>query len=75
MSIFACSLEEAARLNYGDPMVKAGWLGYDLMGMVGRRRDARVSVVRRRGGRPSRYVRRLKSAPRARARGVNATSA
>ena len=31
MSIFACSLEEAARLNDGDPMVKAGWLGYDLM--------------------------------------------
>lgn len=31
MSIFACSLEEAARLNDGDPMVEAGWLGYDLM--------------------------------------------
>ena len=31
MSIFACSLEEAARLNEDDPMVKAGWLGYDLM--------------------------------------------
>jgi uncharacterized protein YciI len=31
MSIFACGLEEAARLNDGDPMVKAGWLGYDLM--------------------------------------------
>ncbi|MEA2676829.1 MAG: uncharacterized protein QOJ81_970 [Chloroflexota bacterium] len=31
MSIFACSLKEAARLNDGDPMVKAGWLGYDLM--------------------------------------------
>jgi uncharacterized protein YciI len=31
MSIFACSLEEAARLNDDDPMVKAGWLGYDLM--------------------------------------------
>jgi hypothetical protein len=31
MSIFNCSLEEAARLNDGDPMVQAGWLGYDLM--------------------------------------------
>jgi uncharacterized protein YciI len=31
MSIFACSLEEAARLNDGDPMVEAGRLGYDLM--------------------------------------------
>lgn len=31
MSIYACSLEEAARLNDADPMVEAGWLGYDLM--------------------------------------------
>lgn len=31
MSIFAASLEETARLNDGDPMVKAAWLGYDLM--------------------------------------------
>jgi uncharacterized protein len=31
MSIFAASLEETARLNDDDPMVKAGWLGYDLM--------------------------------------------
>ena len=31
LSIFACSLEEAARLNDEDPMVEAGWLGYDLM--------------------------------------------
>ena len=31
MSIFACDLKEAGRLNDDDPMVKAGWLGYDLM--------------------------------------------
>ena len=31
LSIFAASLEETARLNDDDPMVKAGWLGYDLM--------------------------------------------
>jgi uncharacterized protein YciI len=31
MSIFNCSLEEAGRLNDADPMVQAGWLGYDLM--------------------------------------------
>jgi uncharacterized protein YciI len=30
LSIFACGLEEAGRLNDGDPMVQAGWLGYDL---------------------------------------------
>lgn len=31
MSIFTTGLEETARLNDDDPMVKAGWLGYDLM--------------------------------------------
>ena len=31
LSIFACSLEEAARLSDGDPSVKAGRLAYDLM--------------------------------------------
>lgn len=31
LSIFATGLEETARLNDGDPMVKARWLGYDLM--------------------------------------------
>src|SRR5688500_8709406 len=31
LSIFTTGLEETARLNDGDPMVKAGWLGYDLM--------------------------------------------
>lgn len=31
LSIFTTGLEETARLNAGDPMVKAGWLGYDLM--------------------------------------------
>jgi uncharacterized protein YciI len=31
LSIFACSLEEAARLNDGDPSVQAGRLSYDLM--------------------------------------------
>ncbi len=31
LSIFACDLAEAARLNNEDPMVKVGWLGYDLM--------------------------------------------
>ena len=31
MSIFASSLAETARLNDADPMIKAGWLGYDLM--------------------------------------------
>ena len=30
LSIFACDLEEAGRLNDADPMVQAGWLGYDL---------------------------------------------
>jgi uncharacterized protein YciI len=30
MSIFTTSLEEAARLNDEDPLVKAGRLGYDL---------------------------------------------
>ena len=30
LSIFTCGLAEAGRLNDGDPMVKAGWLGYDL---------------------------------------------
>ena len=31
LSIFACSLEEAARLSDGDPSVQAGRLAYDLM--------------------------------------------
>jgi uncharacterized protein YciI len=31
MSIYACSMEEAARLSDGDPSVKAGRLAYDLM--------------------------------------------
>ena len=31
LSVFACSLEEAARLNDGDPSVRAGRLSYDLM--------------------------------------------
>jgi uncharacterized protein YciI len=31
LSIFATSLAETARLNDDDPMVKAGWLGYELM--------------------------------------------
>ncbi len=31
LSIFACSLEEAARLSDADPSVQAGRLGYDLM--------------------------------------------
>ena len=31
LSIFACSLEEAARLSDGDPSVRAGRLAYDLM--------------------------------------------
>ena len=31
MSIFACGLEEAARLNDADPMVQARRLSYDLM--------------------------------------------
>jgi uncharacterized protein YciI len=30
LSIFACDLKEAARLNDGDPMVQAGRLGYEL---------------------------------------------
>ena len=31
VSIFACGLEEAARLSDGDPSVQAGRLAYDLM--------------------------------------------
>lgn len=31
LSIFACDLEEAARLSDGDPSVQAGRLTYDLM--------------------------------------------
>jgi uncharacterized protein YciI len=31
LSIFACDLAEAKRLSDSDPMVRAGWLGYDLM--------------------------------------------
>jgi uncharacterized protein YciI len=31
LSIFACSLDEAARLSDADPSVKAGRLSYDLM--------------------------------------------
>jgi len=31
LSIFACGLDEAARLNDGDPSVQAGRLSYDLM--------------------------------------------
>jgi len=31
LSIFACGLEEAARLSDGDPSVQAGRLAYDLM--------------------------------------------
>jgi uncharacterized protein YciI len=31
LSIFACSLAEAARLSDGDPSVQAGRLSYDLM--------------------------------------------
>ena len=31
LSIFACSLDEAARLSDADPSVQAGRLGYDLM--------------------------------------------
>ena len=30
LSIFACDLAEAKRLSDDDPMVKAGWLAYDL---------------------------------------------
>ena len=30
LSIFTCDLAEARRLSDADPMVKAGWLGYDL---------------------------------------------
>jgi uncharacterized protein YciI len=31
LSIFACDLQEAARLSDGDPSVQAGRLAYDLM--------------------------------------------
>jgi uncharacterized protein YciI len=31
LSIFACSLDEAARLSDADPLVQAGRLSYDLM--------------------------------------------
>ena len=31
LSIFACGLDEAARLSDGDPSVQAGRLTYDLM--------------------------------------------
>jgi uncharacterized protein YciI len=31
LSIFACGLEEAARLSDGDPSVRAGRLAYDVM--------------------------------------------
>ena len=31
LSIFACSIDEAARLSDGDPSVQAGRLAYDLM--------------------------------------------
>jgi uncharacterized protein YciI len=31
LSIFGCGLDEAARLNDGDPSVQAGRLSYDLM--------------------------------------------
>ena len=31
LSIFACGLDDAARLNDGDPSVQAGRLSYDLM--------------------------------------------
>jgi len=31
LSIFACGLDEAARLNDGDPSVQAGRLTYDMM--------------------------------------------
>ena len=31
LSIFACSLEEAARLSDGDPSVQAGRLAYEVM--------------------------------------------
>jgi uncharacterized protein YciI len=31
LSIFTTGLEETARLNDDDPMVKANWLAYDLM--------------------------------------------
>jgi uncharacterized protein YciI len=31
LSIYACSLQEAARLSDGDPSVQAGRLAYDLM--------------------------------------------
>jgi uncharacterized protein YciI len=31
LSVFACDLAEARRLSDADPMVEAGWLGYDLM--------------------------------------------
>jgi uncharacterized protein YciI len=31
LSIFTTNLAEAARLSDADPMVQAGWLGYDLM--------------------------------------------
>jgi uncharacterized protein YciI len=31
LSIYACGLEEAARLSEGDPSVQAGRLSYDLM--------------------------------------------
>jgi uncharacterized protein YciI len=30
LSIFACDLAEVKRLSDADPMVRAGWLGYDL---------------------------------------------
>ena len=30
LSIFTCGLDEARRLSDDDPMVRAGWLGYDL---------------------------------------------
>ena len=30
LSIFACDLAEAKRLSDADPMVKAGWLAYEL---------------------------------------------
>jgi hypothetical protein len=31
MSVFACDLDEAARLSEGDPSVRAGRLVYDVM--------------------------------------------
>jgi uncharacterized protein YciI len=30
LSIFTCDLDEARRLSDADPMVKAGWLAYDV---------------------------------------------